>query len=83
MIFIHRPVYMDETANLDIAVKRVLWGKLVNAGQTCIAPDYLLCSKDIQEKFVAHARKVIKEWYGHNPQLSPDFGRIINDAHFQ
>ncbi|XP_030026279.2 aldehyde dehydrogenase, dimeric NADP-preferring isoform X1 [Manduca sexta] len=76
------PVYIDNSADLVITVKRVLWGKFINGGQTCIAPDYVLCSKEVQDKFVEEAKKVIKEWYGEDPQKSPDFARIINSRHF-
>lgn len=77
------PVYLDNSANLEIAARRILWGKLVNAGQTCIAPDYLLCSKDLENKFVVAAKKVLDEFYGNNPESSPDFCRIINENHFK
>ncbi|KAJ8883388.1 hypothetical protein PR048_015231 [Dryococelus australis] len=76
------PVYLDSTANLDVAVRRILWGKCMNAGQTCIAPDYLLCSKQVQSEFVARAKAFLREWYGKKVIGSPDFGRIISDKHF-
>ncbi|XP_063540583.1 aldehyde dehydrogenase, dimeric NADP-preferring isoform X1 [Cydia strobilella] len=76
------PVYIDSTANLEVTAKRILWGKFINSGQTCIAPDYILCSKEIQDKFVAEAKKVLKEWYGEDPQKSPDLCRIVNSRHF-
>lgn len=65
------------------AVKRILWGKLINCGQTCIAPDYILCSKEVQEKFIVEAKDVLKEWYGENIQSSPDLSRVINANNFQ
>lgn len=77
------PVYLDKSADLDISVRRILWGKCLNVGQSCIAPDYLLCSKEIETKFIETADKVLKEWYGGKLKQSPDYGRIINDAHFQ
>lgn len=77
------PVYLDETANLDVAARRLLWGKLINAGQTCIAPDYLLCSKAMQEKFLEKAKEVLRDFYGDDPKTSPDYCRIINDRHVQ
>ncbi|XP_077291797.1 aldehyde dehydrogenase type III isoform X3 [Arctopsyche grandis] len=76
------PVYIDNTADMEVTTKRVLWGKCINAGQTCIAPDYILCSKEVQEKFVNYARDILKEWYGDNTQESPDFCRIINSRNF-
>lgn len=60
-----------------------MWGKLVNVGQTCIAPDYILCTKAVQDEFIKEAKKVLVEFYGDNPQNSPDMPRIVTDAHFQ
>ncbi|XP_049962956.1 aldehyde dehydrogenase, dimeric NADP-preferring-like isoform X1 [Schistocerca serialis cubense] len=77
------PVYLDSTANMDIAVKRILWGKCLNAGQTCVGPDYLLCTKDLEKRFIAIAKEVLREWYGDNPKNSPDLARIVTDRHFQ
>lgn len=77
------PCYLDGTANIAIAARRILWGKFINAGQTCIAPDYILCSKQVQKQFLEEARKVLNEWYGANPKDSPDLCRIINQNHFQ
>ncbi|XP_013162747.1 PREDICTED: aldehyde dehydrogenase, dimeric NADP-preferring isoform X2 [Papilio xuthus] len=76
------PTYIDGTVDIEVTAKRVLWGKFINSGQTCIAPDYILCSKEVQEKFVNAARGVLKEWYGEDPQKSPDLCRIINSRHF-
>ncbi|CAG9124124.1 unnamed protein product [Plutella xylostella] len=76
------PVYIDNTVDINITAKRVLWGKYINAGQTCIAPDYVLCNKETQEKFLEAAKKVLKEWYGEDAQKSPDFCRIVNSRHF-
>lgn len=77
------PCYIDNTVDIAIAAKRILWGKFINNGQTCIAPDYLLCSKEIQTKFIAEAKRILDEWYGENYQQSPDLCRIINQANFQ
>ncbi|XP_055607099.1 aldehyde dehydrogenase family 3 member B1-like isoform X1 [Uranotaenia lowii] len=77
------PCYIDASADISIATKRILWGKFINAGQTCIAPDYVLCSKQVQRQFIEEAKNVLKEWYGENPQQSPDLCRIINQQHFQ
>lgn len=77
------PVYFDESvSNLDMAVKRILWGKYLNAGQTCIAPDYILCHPNVQDKVVNVARKVLKEFYDSNPKLSDSYCRIINTRNF-
>lgn len=77
------PVYIDSTVNLELAVKRIIWGKLMNLGQTCIAPDYVLCSKEIQGQFVEVTRNLLKEFYGDNMQQSSDLCRIVNAANFQ
>lgn len=68
---------------MDLVVRRILWGKTTNLGQICIAPDYLLCSKAVQEIFVAKAREVLIEWYGREPQKSPDLCRIVTDRHVE
>ncbi|CAH0724293.1 unnamed protein product, partial [Brenthis ino] len=76
------PVYIDNSVDMEVTAKRVLWGKFINVGQTCIAPDYVLCTKEVQDKFVEIAKNVLKEWYGQDPQKSPDLCRIINHRHF-
>lgn len=76
------PVFIDDNCNIDVAARRILWGKMVNMGQTCIAPDYILCSKKTQEKFVDRSKQIIREWFGDNPQDSPDLCRIVTDRHF-
>ena len=63
-------------------MKRILWGKLVNAGQTCIAPDYILCSPEVQEKFLFIAKRVLENFYQSNPKESDSFARIINSKNF-
>lgn len=77
------PVYIDNTVDMGIAVRRILWGKCINAGQTCIAPDYILCSKAVQASFLAKAKEVLEEWYGSNVKSSPDFCRIVSDKQFR
>lgn len=77
------PVYIDETANLEIAAKRIIWGKFMNFGQTCIAPDYILCTKSIEQKFLTITRQVLADWYGSDPKKSADLGRIISANHFK
>ncbi|MCD0474659.1 aldehyde dehydrogenase [Flavobacterium sp. EDS] len=72
------PCIIDETANLKLAAKRIVWGKFINAGQTCIAPDYILIHKDMKVHFIGYLKDEITKAYGHNPQESPDFARIIN-----
>ena len=76
------PVYIDDACNLETAIKRMLWGKVINVGQTCIAPDYLLASRRVESKILELVPKIMKEWYGENPKDSPDLCRIVNDRHF-
>lgn len=76
------PVIVDRSANLSIAAKRIIWGKLLNAGQTCIAPDYVLVHEDVKDALVGKMKDTIAAFYGANPGLSPDFGRIVNERHF-
>nr|WP_315149476.1 aldehyde dehydrogenase [uncultured Flavobacterium sp.] len=77
------PCVIDETANLKLAAKRIVWGKFMNAGQTCIAPDYILIQKDMKSHFVDYLKKEITKAYGENPKKSPDFARIINTKNWQ
>lgn len=77
------PCIIDETANLKLAAKRIVWGKFINAGQTCIAPDYLLVHKSIRLEFTEHLKQEINIAYGENPELSPDFTRIINTKNWE
>ncbi|QIZ69401.1 aldehyde dehydrogenase [Oxynema aestuarii] len=77
------PCIVDPQINLETAATRVTWGKFLNAGQTCIAPDYLLVDRRIQADFVAEIQKKLHQFFGPSPQESPDFGRIVSDKHFQ
>lgn len=76
-------MYIDNTVDMEVAAKRIMWGKCMNAGQTCIAPDYILCSKEVQEDFVKNAKIALKEFYGEDPKNSPDLCRIVSDRHYQ
>lgn len=76
------PAIVESSANLEVAARRIVQGRFTNAGQTCTAPDYLLLFKDIADPFIEILKKTVTEFYGTNPQLSPDFGRIINTHHF-
>ncbi len=77
------PCIVDAGVEPEITAKRILWGKFFNAGQTCIAPDYLLVHKNIKRDLYAALKKWLNHFYGHDPIESPDFGRIINDHHFR
>ncbi len=72
------PCIVDETANLPLAAKRIIWGKILNAGQTCIAPDYILVHHKMKSKLVKYLIEEIKNALGENPEESEDFARIIN-----
>ncbi|MCM0649561.1 aldehyde dehydrogenase [Clostridium swellfunianum] len=76
------PTIVDKTANLDIAAKRIMWGKLINTGQTCIAPDYLLVHKDIKDLFLSKLKMTIVDFYGAVASDSKDYGRIVNSRQF-
>lgn len=76
------PVYLDKNVDIETATKRILWGKCMNAGQTCVAPDYMLCTEEVQDKFIACAKKVLKQFFGDDPKNSPDLTRIVNENHF-
>jgi aldehyde dehydrogenase (NAD+) len=76
------PCIVDKNIHLDHAAKRIAWGKLINAGQTCIAPDYLLVQEEIKKELVDRIIYYIKQFYGDDPSQSADYGRIINNRHF-
>ncbi|KAM4824474.1 aldehyde dehydrogenase, dimeric NADP-preferring-like [Urocitellus parryii] len=77
------PCYVDKDCNLDVACRRIAWGKFMNSGQTCVAPDYILCDPSIQHQIVEKLKKSLKEFYGEDAKKSRDYGRIINAQHFQ
>lgn len=76
------PCIVDEDIDLKKTVKRIAWGKFLNNGQTCIAPDYIFVNKKIKTKFVEELKKCIIEFYGNDVQTSPYYSRIINEKHF-
>ncbi len=76
------PTIIHKDANLKIAARRTLAGKMMNVGQTCVAPDHLHVHADIKDAFEKELVATLKEWYGDNPVQSPDLGRMINDRHF-
>jgi aldehyde dehydrogenase (NAD+) len=77
------PVIVDETADLKVAAKRIVWGKILNAGQTCVAPDYVLVHSKVKTEFVDFLKIEIKNALGENPELSPDYARIINSKNWE
>ena len=76
------PCIVDETANLDVAARRIAWGKCVNAGQTCVAPDYLLVHDSVRDILVDKIAAEITAFYGENPTASHDYGKIITDEEY-
>lgn len=76
------PCIVDATANIKLAAKRIVWGKYLNCGQTCVAPDYILCESSIKDEFVTEVIKQIKKQFGENPLENKDYGKIINEKHF-
>ncbi|XP_037021765.2 aldehyde dehydrogenase family 3 member A2 [Artibeus jamaicensis] len=77
------PCYIDKDCDLDVACRRIAWGKYMNCGQTCIAPDYILCESSLQNQVVQKIKDNVKEFYGENIKESPDYERIINLHHFK
>lgn len=76
------PAIVTGDADLEVTARRLVWGKFTNAGQTCVAPDYLLVERGIRDDLVSAMRAAIGEFYGDDPQRSGDLGRIIDDGHF-
>jgi aldehyde dehydrogenase (NAD+) len=77
------PVIVDRDADLDGAARRIAWGKFMNAGQTCIAPDYVLVHEEVHDQLVDKLATVIRDRYGDDPKASESFGRIVNERHAQ
>ncbi len=76
------PCIIDETANIKLAAKRISWGKFINAGQTCIASDYIIIHHSVKQQFIEALRQEIEASYSSNPKASNDFARIINSRNF-
>jgi acyl-CoA reductase-like NAD-dependent aldehyde dehydrogenase len=76
------PTVVHSTANLKVAARRIAYGRYLNSGQICTAPDHVLVWPEIKDAFVAHLGKAIHDFYGDNPKLSPDYGRVINRKNF-
>jgi aldehyde dehydrogenase (NAD+) len=75
------PCIVDRDVDLKTTARRIAWGKFMNAGQTCIAPDYVLVQRDREEELVRELGKCIRDFYGDDPKASPDFARIVNERH--
>jgi acyl-CoA reductase-like NAD-dependent aldehyde dehydrogenase len=75
------PAIVDREVDLDATARRIAWGKFLNAGQTCLAPDYLLVHQDIEEQLLAKLTDAVHDFYGADPRQSPDYARIVNGHH--
>lgn len=77
------PAIVHSSANLAVAARRIAQGRWLNAGQTCTGVDYILVFKDVREQFLALLKEAVLQFYGANPQQSPDYGRIVNARHHE
>ena len=77
------PCIVDSTAKIELTARRIVFGKFLNCGQTCVAPDYILCDRRIQNKLLDALKKEIIRQFDTNPLQNPDYGKIINEKHFQ
>ena len=77
------PCIVGKSANLSVAAKRIVWGKAFNAGQTCVAPDYLMVHRSVKEALTVAIAQTIQDFFGEDMAESPDYGRIVSDRHFQ
>ncbi|KAI1893313.1 hypothetical protein AGOR_G00122430 [Albula goreensis] len=77
------PCYIHKDCDITVACRRITWGKFTNCGQTCIAPDYILCEPSVRDRVVEGIRKSLQEFYTDDPKSFPDYGRIINMCHFK
>lgn len=77
------PAIVLADADIDSAARRIVWGKFLNAGQTCVAPDYVLVDAVIEDRFLGAVLRAVHDFYGDEPRTSPDFARIVDDHHFQ
>jgi aldehyde dehydrogenase (NAD+) len=75
------PCLIDKSADIDVAASRIAWGKFINAGQTCVAPDHVLVHRDVATKFIDTLAAKIREFYGDDPSQSPDYCRIASERH--
>ena len=76
------PCIIDKDADIDIAARRIVWGKFLNCGQTCVAPDYIFAHQDIKDELILKLKEEIIRQYGKDPQKSPDYPRIIHSGRF-
>ena len=77
------PCIVDSTAKIQLAAKRIVFGKYLNCGQTCVAPDYILCDKRIRDELITAILAEIEKQFGKEPLKNPNYGKIINEKHFE
>ncbi len=76
------PVIVAADADIDVAARRIAWGKFINAGQTCVAPDYVLVDASVEDKLMGALLRAVHDFYGDDPKSSPDYARIVNERHW-
>jgi aldehyde dehydrogenase (NAD+) len=76
------PAIVAADADIDVAARRITWGRFTNAGQTCVAPDYVLVVRAVEDRFLGAVLRSVHDFYGENPKTSADYGRIVNEQHF-
>ena len=77
------PCIVDDSANIELAAKRIVFGKFLNCGQTCVAPDYILCDKSVKYTLIGAIQKQLREQYGALPIENPNYGKMINEKHYE
>lgn len=75
------PCIVDQHTDLRVAARRIVWGRFLNAGQSCVAPDYVLVHRDIEQALLSQLKQTIQEFFGPDPRISRDYGRIVNVRH--
>ena len=76
------PCIVDQTADIKLAARHIVFGKYLNCGQTCVAPDYIYCHRSVKDRLIKEVKKQIQKQYGKQPLQNPDYGKIINEKHF-
>ena len=76
------PCIVDQTADIRLAARRIVFGKYLNCGQTCVAPDYVYCHRSVRDRLIKEIKKQIRKQYGKQPLANPDYGKIVNEKHF-
>lgn len=77
------PCIVEESANIELAARRIIFGKFINCGQTCVAPDYIICHKDVKDELIKCLKNEITKQYGETPLENNNYGKIINEKHFK